>query len=317
MPVLTAILSAAVIAQASASPAPRAEPAPAPAQSEPLTLTMRFAGREGERPVPFEVAKGIVVFTVKIAGRDALAVLDNGAQGSLIDQSFAKEAGFQIGPSEGVIVTVAGSVPKRRVSNVPLSIPGAFETDIPALAAMDLSAVSRIVGKKINFVFGADFFNITTVMVDASRGMMRIGPRGAARLPPTIPVFAVAGERPHIQAAINGKPVSLMVDLGANNMLVLTPEAWARIGGSADSGRSHTNYSIIDGAKSQVQTELLPSVTLGPIHADNVTASIQPWPISQGDGAIGFGLLRRFVVIADLGEKRLWLARPAAAPPTP
>lgn len=317
MPVLTAILSAAILAQASASPTPQAAPAPTPAPSAPLNLTLRFVGREGERPVPFEVAKGIVVFTVKIAGRDALAVLDNGAQGSLIDQSFAKEAGLQIGPPEGVIVTLAGSVPKRRVSNVPLSIPGAFETDVPALAAMDLSAVSKIVGKKIDFVFGADFFNITTVMVDASRGMMRIGPRAAARLPPTIPVFTVTGEQPHIEVTINGKPVSLMVDLGANDMVVLTPEAWARIGGGADSGRSHTNHSIIDGATSQVRAELLPSVTLGPIRADNVRASIQPWPISKGDGAIGFGLLRRFVVIADLGENRLWLARPAPPPPTP
>lgn len=313
MPVPTVILAAAALAQltTSAPSLPSLSAIPQPRAK----ISLRYAGREAERPVPFEVVKGVIVFKLTVAGREASAILDNGAQQSLLDEAFARAAGLEVGAPDGAIVTLNGSAPKRRVSKVPLSIPGAFETEVPAMATMDMAALSRIVGRKIDFVFGADFFGTNVLAIDPARRMLRIGPRGGARLPPTIPAFDLSGERPHIQVLVNDRPVSLEVDLGSNDMLVLTPEAWARVGEGVNSGMSVRNRDVTDHTKStQVQIERLPQIKLGPIQADNVTASIKPWPISQGDGSIGYGLLQRYLVIIDAGVNRMWLARPVPAP---
>jgi predicted aspartyl protease len=313
MTVLAALIAAVALVQ---GPEPAATSAPKPAIAQPSSsITIRFAGPQAERPIPFEVVKGVVVFKVKIGGREATAVLDNGAARSVLDEAFAGGAGLEMGPPDGVVITQHGSAEKRRVSKVPLSIPGAFDVEIPAMSAIDMSGVSAILGRKVDFIFGADFFNITLVAIDASRQMMRIGPSGGMRLPPTIPFFALEGEQPHIEVLVNGKPVSVMVDLGSNNMLLLTPDAWKRVGRGIDSGMTTRNLNVIDATKSvEVQTEILPQIKIGPIDADNVTATIRPWSLSKGDGTIGFGLLQRYLVIIDAGQKRMWLARPAPRP---
>lgn len=313
MTVLTALVAAVALVQ---GPAPAAAPAPKPAIARPgSSVTVRFAGPRAERPVPFEVVKGVVVFKVKIGDREATAVLDNGAARSVLDQAFARAAGLEIGPPDGVVITQHGPAEKRRVSKAPLSIPGAFDVEIPAMPAIDMSGVSAILGRKVDFIFGADFFNIAVVAIDASRQMMRIGPSGGVRLPPSIPLFALEGDQPHIEVLVNGKPVSVMVDLGSNNMLLLTPEAWTRVGRGVNSGMTTRNLNVIDATKSiEVQTEILPQIKIGPIDADNVTATVRPWPLSKGDGTIGFGLLQRYLVVIDAGQKRMWLARPAPRP---
>jgi predicted aspartyl protease len=313
MTALAALIAAVALVQ---GPAPAAASAPKPDIAQPSSsITVRFAGREGERPIPFEVVKGVAVFKVKIGDREAKAILDNGAARSVLDQAFARAAGLEVGPPDGVAITQHGSVEKRRVSKVPLSIPGAFDVEIPAMPAIDMSAVSTVLGRKIDFIFGADFFNITVVAIDASRQMMRIGPSGGVRLPPAIPMFSLEGEPPHIEVLINGKPVSVTVDLGSNNMLLLTPEAWTRVGGGINSGMTTRNLNVIDATRSiEVQTEILPQIKIGPIVADNVTATIRPWSLSEGDGTIGFGLLQRYLVVIDADHKRMWLARPAPHP---
>ena len=105
---------------------------------------------------------------------------------------------------------------------------------------------------------------------------------------------------------MGGKALNLMIDLGYNGDIALTPQAWDALSLNkrpATFGKgANLNGSVYD-----VKFVKLPSVGIGPMTVNNVSASLRPLRAEDGDGILGLGVLRRFDFALDVKARKLWL----------
>jgi predicted aspartyl protease len=305
---------AAPVSPGGSAPPPQLS-APAPGSS--AMVYVRFEGAKTAKPAPFELVKGTVVLKMQVAGKDVWALLDSGAGRSIIDEGFAREAGLTSAPSGIVLVTPTGKMAARQILQAPVAVPGNFDVVLPRVASADLGAMSRWTGRKIDFVFGADLMKGMVVAINMPAKAMRLAPSGTIKGKPDAFVLPLSGEATALAAlSVDGKPLTLQIDLGSNAQLVLTPQAWDRLGEAGKQVGTSTSTHA-DGAVVETVVGMLPRVSAGDREIQDVEVRVRPWPTA--DGAVGMGLLSRYwTVILDLQQRKLWLIdRPAPAGPAP
>lgn len=270
---------------------------------KPVALTIRFFGKsEQGGPAPYELANDRMVVKARVAGRAVWALLDNQAERSLIDARFASDAGFRIDPPSGTVKTSFGEIPKRRVSDVPILIPGQFEMRAPAIAAADLKLLSQAVGREISYVIGGDMFGLFALLIDPGKGTFQIERGGSAKVSDALLPIPLREGSGRFEATINGKPVTLAIDLGSRAALRLSAEAWTRIA-----------PQIAGAHPTMTGTARATGVTIGPVTGTDVDVEIGPLLGEQADGVVGMGFLKRYLVVLDLQQNKLWLAPRRAA----
>ncbi len=116
-----------------------------------------------------------------------------------------------------------------------------------------------------------------------------------------------------VAATIDGKPVTLLVDTGAESSLV-TPSAMARLALPADPQRT----SVIQGIGGTITTRnaALRSLAIGGMELLDQSAAVAPLPTPQGEplqaaGLLGADWLSAFDVEFDLPHQRMALYRAA------
>lgn len=312
------LLGASAPQGAAPAPQPAARTLPPTSAAPPMTVTLRFAEPAKRSPTPYEAVNRLIIFKANVAGRDVWALLDTGAGSSLIDLAFARDAGLSVGAPEGTINTPTGSLPKRRVSDVPVVIPGQWEARAPALAAIDLKPTSDMVGRKIDFVLGANFLSPLAVLIDPGRSTFQMGPSGAVKMSPGFPSAPLQNGKSHVEVMIGGRPAVVAIDTGFTGALTLTPAAWARIG-SKDAKLRSGAVVHGEGERYMVDIAEAPEVVLGPMRSRNVDVQIRPLPPEHADGLLGMGFLDRYFFVLDQGAGKLWLAPrlPSAVKPQP
>jgi predicted aspartyl protease len=300
-----AVLLAGTLTAQEAAPAPAAPLVePGALASQPLTVKASFVGMSTRVPLPYESLNGLIAFKATVAGREVWTLLDTGAERSVIDTGLAAAVGLKVGPPEGVIRTSTGTVPKRRVSNVPIVVDKQFEVVAPAVAGMDLKPLSDTVGRKIEFILGAEFLGLMQVMVDPGPRTINLLPSGVLKAPPNFPsVPLLPGLQ--IEALVGNKPVSVGIDTGSTAGLTLSPEAWARVG-PADAKRGATVMAAADGQPHLVDVFVVPKLTIGRASRTDVKVQVIPRP-TKSDGLLGMGVLGQFFLVVDAKAGKLWL----------
>jgi predicted aspartyl protease len=262
------------------------------------------------------LVRGHIVFKARVEGRDVWALLDTGAQRSIVDIALATAAGRAVGLPEGTIRSSTNfAIPKRRVSNVSISLPNQIDIQSPAVVGMDMSAMSGAMGRKIEFVLGADFLSLMAFKVDPGPQALEFYPSGALAPPPgfpSIPLRAGYG----IEILVGDRPVLVELDLGATSALILDPSAWARVG-SPSAKLSPGGTRGVDGQVQVVDFTTVPSVKIGSNQYSDVRAKIMPWSNGDLEGAVGMELMDRLFMVLDVRAEKFWLAPRArvASPP--
>ena len=255
-------------------------------------------------PTPIEVHRGLILFRAVLNGRDATVLLDNGAANSFVDRRFVDPSGTAPRGAPYVASTGAGVLRGHAVDGVTLTVPN--QLDIKGtLIALDLAPFSRIVGRPIDAVLGADALDQLAVMIrPADRTLYltasgKMTPRSGAKAF-SLPMSAAG----RISAQINDEPVLLAVDLGSNGAIRLSDAAFARVLGPAATNR-RTAAANADG---QVRTAATADAafTLGPVRANIPVAAGGVLP-SGLDGRLGMAFLSKFTIILDQRQQRLTL----------
>lgn len=263
-------------------------------------------------PVRYETVKGRVVFRARLAGRDVWALLDNGADRTLIDLGTAKAAGLKLATGTGrVFGAGGGALTSQWVADVPLAIAGQFETTMPMLG-LDMTAASKILGYRIELVLGADALMHLALRVDPFERTFHLTPSGQMAAGPGRAAIAMRGKRALIEVRIGGKPATVSIDLGSNGGLALTEAAWARMGAT---GR-HLGTAKAMGATGEpydVEVIEVDEIAIGALSVQKVNTSLEPARPGTGDGIVGMAVLGQFVIVMDLGAGKLWLIDPRAA----
>lgn len=308
--VLALILIGLLAGQSASSPNPSPSP---PATSSDIQVKARFEPPAAHKPTAYELVHGHVTFKAVVAGRSVWALLDNGAERSLIDTTLAADAGLQIGAPQGTVRTSTGSsIPKRRVSDVQIRIPDQLEIQSPAVAGFDMAALSAAMGRKIEFVLGADYLSQLSVKLDPAKRSLDLYPSGVLRPPAGFPSLPLK-EGYRIEIDVDGKPVVVQVDLGAAGALTLKPNAWQRVGPPNASVQRGETVGV-DGLKQTADFGVLPVVSLGANRYSNVRTKIFPWPSDDTEGTIGMDLLDQLFIVLDAKAGKMWLAPRAAMP---
>lgn len=314
MSVLALILGGLLVGQSMEAPNPPV------ARGGDIQVHVRYAPLTAHKSAPYELVHGHVVFKATVAGRDVWALLDTGAERSLIDTALAAEAGLRIDAPQGTLRTSTGaSIPKRRVSDVQIRIADQIDIQSPAVAGLDMAAMSDAMGRKISFVLGAEFLSQLAIKLDPAKRTLDLYPSGALRPPAGFPSAPLKGGY-RVELVVDGKPVLVELDLGAAGALTLEPEAWARVG-PANAAVQRGETLGVDGRPRAADFGVLPVVNLGANRFTNVRTKIMPWSADETEGAVGMDILDQLFVVLDAKAGTLWLAprmgaSPAAATPS-
>ena len=119
----------------------------------PSSRRASFGGAQDSGWIPFEMVAGHIALRVKVGGRDTLALLDNGANISLIDPTYAAALGLKLGAPMSATGN-SGSQEGRFVPGVTVQAGGLTLSGLTALS-LDTSFLTRVAGQPLVFFLGS------------------------------------------------------------------------------------------------------------------------------------------------------------------
>jgi len=278
--------------------------------------TMTFAAHPDA--IPFQLFRGNrIVIPVTVGGHGTEAILDTGASLTTLDRTYARS----IGLPEGLNIQgkgTGGTVEAELVTGVTIDV-GATRLANMSIGVMDLSAVTRSLGRPMTVVLGRDFFNSTVVSVDWAAGTLEVRspsaftPRpGAAALP-----LARKGPFNTISIAVApGKPIEALFDLGSDGALGLPRTYWETRPDIASLRWAEIRRGGVGGL-TPARSVTVPEVTLG-----GRTFKAVPTMLSEAGNDsdptqmanVGIQFLKQFRLDLDLGRDRVFLTPRSDAP---
>lgn len=273
----------------------------------------------GSPEIPFELFRGNrLVVTASINGHDTPVMIDSGASATTLDRSFARS----IGLPEGFRIAghgVGGTVEAELISGVTLKV-GGLRFDKMNVAAMDLSGISKTIGRPINVILGRELFNSAVISIDWANNRLRLTSpttfrpqAGAVRVD-----LVRKGPFNTIPVAVDGgPPIQALLDVGAGGALSLPVTYWRDRPELAQLRFAEVQGGGVGGQHS-ARAVTVPSVILAgrrftevPAQLSNVGNDSDPTQMAN----VGIGFLKQFHIDLDLGRNRIYLAPRNDAPP--
>jgi len=302
-PFLWAVLTALQATQpAPATPVAKPQSPPAP--------TYRVPPPELRKPIDYESVQGLTIFRAKVGGQDTWVLADNGAQRTVVDLGFAAKAKLSVDRDVAGRITAGKGMDAHRVRNVSVSVEGQFDTTLPVLVGADLAGISRAMGREIGMVMGADFYHTFAVIVLSKPAKMRIVRSGQTPIPMkpmTLLANASAKWIPQVAIEVDGQPLTLSIDMGASITMLISPQAWSRIGKNL-SQCSDDGAAIADGSRVPGKRCITSTAKVGPLTLNDFPVMVGDVKAKFGDGLIGMGALKAAGgVILDIRDHKMWL----------
>lgn len=290
-----------------ASTALRAEPAE-PQIAEPVITSV--AGRDAV--IPFELFRGNRMFlTGAINGVETPMILDSGAGVTALDREFAQ----RIGLAGGQKIDAAGTGGQQGAElyhNVTIEA-GNLRISGATVVALDLSKISKAIGRPIPVILGRELFMSSVIGIDFDRGRMTLSP-SQGFTPPTGATevkLTRDGTLHYMPVALNGlPPVDAAIDLGNGGALSISREYH----------EAHPQFAALPYAVSmsggvgglhEIKRTTLPKVVVSGFELAAVPTdlgALRDGPYANKANA-GIQLFKPFWLTLDLGHDRLWLKR--------
>jgi hypothetical protein len=198
----------------------------APAASE-WRMSVKFVPKDqGWAPLHYERVKEIVFFQAKINGIDASVMLDNGAPTS-IDVTFARTAGLTAVRELSKGKTPTAKITRNLLKGANIEVPHLLEISGPVQSA-HFQALSKAIGHPVDAILGGDALSVLALTMFPGSQTLVLAPSGSVKVNGSVSTLPlVNGDQ--IDAQVDGKPVKLAIDLGSNDTVALSGEAWKRI----------------------------------------------------------------------------------------
>lgn len=287
------------------------QPEPRPEANDQFTVNFTFYKQDERRWAPFILHRGSLLLQVKVRGELVWAILDNGAASSALDSGFVKKHDIAVARTLNPYQTVTGAVQRRLTEAIEIDLPGLLKVSSP-LSAVDLSHISKIIGKPVKVILGREYFQQTAVIIAFKNGLLNIGPASALKFNSSgsqadMLSVSLEGNAPLVSLSVNGKAVKVKLDTGFDGDLSLIPDVWDKAIRD-DSVTDFVGSMSLEGTARAVlqardQTVILAGQTLKNANVRRSSASTD----SQ-DGLLGLGLLSRFdAVVINMADRRMTL----------
>jgi len=262
--------------------------------------------------------------TVKavVAGRPVRALIDSGAQYSVIDRALFEALNQQTASNQkgGLLKTfdmpivaygVGGQPQLGKGSTLDISV---GQTRIPNLrtAILNLGPLAAEDGLGTPLILGQDILSNALLDIDVARRRLRLLPPHAD-LPANVAPLPVrrAGRALETTIEVETTPLKAVIDTGASALLALSESA-AQAAGLLD-GRPHApSSSIVLGGAIASRVVEAETVTLGDRTYSRVAAAIYADVALPGfpDALVGMAAFENRRLVLDMGGGRMWLSRP-------
>lgn len=265
---------------------------------------LAFAGRRGPA----------VVVEASVNGRPVRALVDSGAQYSVIDAAFAAKLGLPGAFAAPMIAYGVGGKPQLG-RGVSLDV-GVGALALPGMraAVLDLGPIAGGLGLSVPFVLGQDLLSEVVADIDFPSRRVRFVHPDAYQTPPG--AFAVPARRKGrallAQVSVEGAPLEPVLDTGASSALVLAHDV-AEEAGLLSGREVRPASSLVLGGVAMGRMVTVSTLAFGGEVMRDVQVQIyqrQPMP-GFPSGLLGVGALRRFRAVLDHGRGQLHLVRQA------
>ena len=238
-----------------------------------------------------------------IETRDAL--LDSGAELSLVDQAFAQQAGLVTAGTE----TARGTGGEEEVTfaqGVTIEAVGIRLENRP-VAVLDLGNIAtRLVGSPVTMIVGRELFDAARLAIDIENGTIAVVGRDQEPVGLQLTMDTHNALQTIPVAVEGGAPVQAEFDLG-NGSEVLIGAAYAERAGLLAPDRIVGQKSG-GGIGGEVERDL---VVLAELEVAGVSFRDVPAAIDRTDNAgdvnVGVRILRNFGITVDFAENAVWL----------
>jgi predicted aspartyl protease len=253
----------------------------------------------------------VVVVLARIGGQTVAALIDSGAQSSVIDAGFADRLGLKAsGAIPVVALGVSGEPQLGRSVELSLQL-GVMAVRRLRAAVLDLGGIAAASGLGFRLIVGQDLLGQVVADFDFPRRRVAFHARDGYALPAGAQPSPARRKGRELVAPvlIEGAPLEVVVDTGASGALALSSTAAEKLG--LLSGRPvGTAASIGFGGLSQNRLVRVASLSFAGRDYRDVAVNIYP-PAAGGlvpDGLLGVEMLERHRLIMDHGAGRLYLA---------
>lgn len=277
------------------------------------TLTFGEAGATSW--LPYARASSVPTVRVRLGGREVVALIDSGAQYSVIDRALFAElpsAGRSVFDMPLVAYGVGGRAQVGRGTTLSVDLPGLAVRGLRA-AILDLGPLASPEGLETPLIIGQDVLGEAVLALDPRRRHARLIHADAFVRPADLaPVAVRRGDGGLMtEVSVEGSEITAVVDTGASALLGLSREA-ATGAGLMDGRPRGSGVSLVLGGAMRSTTVEARTVTF----ADHLYRGVQvgvfdqpPLPNFPG-GLIGMEAFTGRRVAMDLAAGTLFASRP-------
>lgn len=250
---------------------------------------------------PLLVHNGRLFIPAKINGVATEALLDSGAEASLIDPSLAAEAKLP----EGQAITMkgsGGSTAARFVEGVPIEALG-LKVQGEGIVVMDMSDLSkRLIKRPTRAIVGRELFDAARLRIDLAGGTIDVADRASEPAGAKLPLTGHAGIE-SVPVRINGNTAQAEFDLGNGSDPMISRAMVDRL------GLKVTGKKAGGGIGGEIQRDVvtIPMLEVAGRHFHGLTAAVDDQS-SANDMNIGTSVLRDFLITTDFKQRAVWLA---------
>lgn len=255
------------------------------------------------------------VISVKVAGQDLLALIDTGAQYSVIDRGFADELtakGLMAKTFDMPMVAygVGGQAQVGRGTTLQVEMAG-LAIDKLRTAILELGPLAQVQGLGVGLIIGRDILSEVVLDLDLKRQRIRMqDPQNWKQAADLLPMTAskILGDAMALDVSVEGAVIRAVLDTGASSLLSLS-EAAAQEAGILDGREEQSGESLVLGGVSTARWVKVDTVTVADVLSRNVRlpvyadSNLPNYP----DALIGITAFERRKLAIDLGRGRLYV----------
>lgn len=255
-----------------------------------------------------------------INGSSAALMVDTGCPFTLIDRNSAQRIGLGLTQSKSAITNIKGTSQPSAVSRIAsLKMGNCTFQNVPVEVASE-GDINRYARPHLDGLFGAHEMAKFGMVIDCSRQMLYVNPRGSSASTSQalanflqgrgfvrVPMQFDSGHHLTVAAQVNLRPVKLIVDTGAFTTVISA--AYAE--GAGASMDSQMSYRAAAGGSQGIGR--LGELSIGDFKVSNAEVFVANIHEMAGAGLLGEDYLSWNFGIVDLGGMNLYLRSPDAA----
>lgn len=258
-----------------------------------------------------EPRAGVPTVRAVVAGRPVRALVDSGAEYSVIDRALFDSLGLTNAFDMPLVAYgVSGQPQLGRGATLDVEV-GGLRLGALRTAILGLGPLASRDGLGASLILGRDLLGETVLEIDVNQRRLRLLPPGTP-MPPSVSPVAVhrKGGALVTEATVEGATVEAVVDTGASALIALSRSA-AEGAGLLDGRHSRRGASIVLGGAMASSVVEARTVTFGDQLYERVECPIYPDVALPGfpNALLGMAAFAGRRMVMDLGAGRLSVSR--------